>query len=150
MNYAWGQFPTLQKIRVHYSDGRPTMRPPPEDCVQKFNPDGSYEYFQEAKPGDPYYQRVLRECGEYLAQQVQSLQPSLCVLDDIPEGYSVYGHRVKGVGKDERTDRYIFGHPTGGRYRSPNEFKVHVLWLASNEEHDYDDCPCKCCKAAMK
>ncbi|BFZ64011.1 hypothetical protein YB2330_005149 [Saitoella coloradoensis] len=110
------------------------MRPPPEDCLQKFNPDGSYEYFQEAKPGDPYHQRVLKECGEYLAQQ----------------GYSVYGHRVKDVGKDERTDRYIFGHPTGGRFRSPNEFKVHVLWLASNEKHDYDDCPCKCCKAAMK
>lgn len=44
-------------------------------------------------------------------------------------------------------DSYLYGHPQGPkkRYRSPADFFPHVLWLATDEIGDPDNCTCKIC-----
>lgn len=47
----------------------------------------------------------------------------------------------------ERNDAYLFGHP-GGRskkYRSPQEFFPHLLWLVTDREGNASNCSCKLC-----
>ncbi|KAI4247793.1 MAG: hypothetical protein LQ352_006094, partial [Teloschistes flavicans] len=44
-------------------------------------------------------------------------------------------------------DAYLYGHPQGRkkRYRSPGDFFPHLLWLATDESGDTDNCSCKFC-----
>jgi len=50
-------------------------------------------------------------------------------------------------GGNERQDAYLYGHPGGRkkRYRSPAEFFPHLLWLATDEAGDTNNCSCKFC-----
>lgn len=83
------------------------------------------------------------------------------ILKALPEGYVLWqqmkysenpnagssakkSHATAGA---ERNDAYLFGHP-GGRhkkYRSPQEFFPHLLWLATDTEGDPANCSCKLC-----
>lgn len=47
----------------------------------------------------------------------------------------------------ERNDVFLFGHPGGRnkRFRSPQEFYPHLLWLATDIEGDRLNCSCKNC-----
>ncbi|KAJ3309043.1 hypothetical protein HDU76_003743, partial [Blyttiomyces sp. JEL0837] len=42
-------------------------------------------------------------------------------------------------------DEFVMGHPSGGRYRSPNEFAPHIMWLLKDEFRDPDNCTCVLC-----
>jgi hypothetical protein len=55
--------------------------------------------------------------------------------------------RISTPGTNERQDAYLYGHPQGRkkRYRSPAEFFPHVLWLATDESGDPNNCSCKLC-----
>ncbi|KAI8818232.1 uncharacterized protein EV422DRAFT_195119 [Fimicolochytrium jonesii] len=44
-----------------------------------------------------------------------------------------------------RADAFIFGHPSGSKYRSTNEFTPHLEWLVTDDTHDHKNCPCKLC-----
>ena len=50
-------------------------------------------------------------------------------------------------GPNDRQDAYLYGHPQGRkkRYRSPGDFFPHLLWLATDESGDPDNCSCKIC-----
>ncbi len=81
----------------------------------------------------------------------------------MPENYRLYEHvkfttsettgePLKCVGNhtedpNSRQDSYLYGHPQGPRkrYRSPADFFPHVLWLATDEKGDPDNCTCKIC-----
>lgn len=84
-----------------------------------------------------------------------------CILVTFPEHYRLYEH-VKKTEKDgttevktkthagggnDRQDAYLYGHPAGRRkrFRSPNDFFPHLLWLATDESGDPDNCGCKIC-----
>ncbi|KND03731.1 hypothetical protein, variant [Spizellomyces punctatus DAOM BR117] len=49
-----------------------------------------------------------------------------------------------------RADAFIFGHPSGSKYRSTNEFTPHLLWLVNDDSHDHRNCPCKLCSNFLK
>ena len=51
------------------------------------------------------------------------------------------------AGAHERQDAYLYGHPEGRkkRFRSPNEFFPHLLWLATDDSGDHNNCNCKVC-----
>ena len=75
------------------------------------------------------------------------------MLRDFPENYTLWTHsrnvvtsKVKKEGK-RRADAYLYGHPNGpsGRYRSPAEFLPHLMWLATDESADRNNCGCKLC-----
>ena len=81
----------------------------------------------------------------------------------LPENYRVYEHlkfkhsdkddtatkigKTHAGGGNDRQDAYLYGHPLGRkkRYRSPAEFFPHLLWLATDESGDPDNCSCKFC-----
>ena len=84
------------------------------------------------------------------------------ILAVLPENYRVYEHikcrldpdglpqkitNNHAGGGNERQDAYLYGHPFGRkkRYRSPAEFFPHLLWLATDEHGDPDNCSCKFC-----
>lgn len=87
------------------------------------------------------------------------------ILSKLPEGYVLWqhlrpssrtshsqkndGHAAGGVG---RADTYVFGHPGGKvkRYRSPQDFFPHLLWLATDSEGDNANCSCKWCSPQDK
>ena len=77
------------------------------------------------------------------------------VLVDLPEGYTLYEHRReldpnqpegKGKGKDRR-EFFLYGHPGGRRkrYKTPVEFLPHLVWLATDESGDPENCGCLVC-----
>ncbi|KAJ3159394.1 hypothetical protein HDU86_001712 [Geranomyces michiganensis] len=45
-----------------------------------------------------------------------------------------------------RADAYIFGHPSGSKFRSTTEFMPHLAWLVSDETHKASNCLCKLCQ----
>lgn len=86
-----------------------------------------------------------------------------CILAALPENYRLYEHlkytisettgklqkstRNHAKGPNDRQDAYLYGHPLGRkkRYRSPADFFPHLLWLATDESGDRDNCACKIC-----
>ena len=83
------------------------------------------------------------------------------ILGALPEHYRLYEHikynkasegsqrsgKSHAAGANERQDAYLYGHPNGRkkRFRSPNEFFPHLLWLATDEAGDPNNCSCKFC-----
>jgi Transcription-silencing protein, cryptic loci regulator Clr2/Transcription-silencing protein Clr2 len=85
------------------------------------------------------------------------------VLDALPENYRLYEHiksksadadgnaaratKTHAGGGHDRQDAYLYGHPLGRkkRYRSPADFFPHLLWLATDETGDPNNCSCKLC-----
>ncbi|KAJ3147478.1 hypothetical protein HDU89_005301 [Geranomyces variabilis] len=49
-----------------------------------------------------------------------------------------------------RADAYIFGHPSGSKFRSTTEFMPHLAWLVSDETHKANNCLCKLCQNWIK
>ncbi|KAK4230085.1 transcription-silencing protein Clr2-domain-containing protein [Podospora fimiseda] len=63
-------------------------------------------------------------------------------LDGFPRGYEL---RV-AVRKEAARDYYLYGHPAGVKaiFRTPGDFALHALWLASNSNAN-NDCSCDLC-----
>ena len=57
------------------------------------------------------------------------------------------GIKTHAGGGHDRQDAYLYGHPGGRkkRYRSPADFFPHLLWLATDEVGDPNNCTCKLC-----
>ncbi len=75
------------------------------------------------------------------------------ILKRLPEGYDLWVHSAPDGSagpqkKKTRTDAYLYGHPLGAtkRYRSAEEFKPHLIWLATDKDADPKNCVCKVCK----
>lgn len=85
------------------------------------------------------------------------------ILAALPENYRLYEHVKFTTSEitgeflvstihdsnipDVPQDAYLYGHPQGRkkRYRSPGDFFPHLLWLATDESGDPDNCSCKIC-----
>lgn len=85
------------------------------------------------------------------------------ILAALPENYRLYEHvkfttseitgellkpiKNHAKGPNDRQDAYLYGHPQGRkkRYRSPGDYFPHLLWLATDESGEPDNCSCKIC-----
>ncbi|KAJ3291636.1 hypothetical protein HK104_005916 [Borealophlyctis nickersoniae] len=78
---------------------------------------------------------------------------NLKVAEDKHEPWVIKGKRTEMIqGVPFRTDPYLFGHPSGDKFRSVPEFVPHFLWLATISrssvdyaDRDYAQCPCLYC-----
>ncbi|KAJ3327321.1 hypothetical protein HDU76_012003 [Blyttiomyces sp. JEL0837] len=61
-------------------------------------------------------------------------------IEEFPSGYKLFFH-MRGSG--DRFDLYLYGHPSGRRFRSPNEFMPHLKWLSGGNPSN--PCLCKVC-----
>lgn len=95
---------------------------------------------------DPAYRDLRQRMGKYNSKAKYSLQ-------DLPAGYVQYLNVTTYAGKasSNRRDHYLYGWSLGKvRYRSPNEFIPHLLWLITNPYHAFYQCQCKQCPIKYK
>ncbi|KAL8844670.1 MAG: hypothetical protein Q9176_000770 [Flavoplaca citrina] len=109
---------------------------------------GNTDYFKELELGDAKEVDWRRKLGGMLIREIggQDHPGSNYILAALPENYRLY-ERVKSGPVSEITDAYLYGHPQGRkkRYRSPGDFFPHLLWLATDDNGDPDNCSCKLC-----
>ncbi|KAI8369475.1 uncharacterized protein BYT42DRAFT_584589 [Radiomyces spectabilis] len=68
-------------------------------------------------------------------------------LPRLPKGYALAFDYVTSSRYTEsrRYSFYIYGHPSGRTYRSFKQFRLHLLWLETNEKLDHTQCLCELC-----
>ncbi|ORX89850.1 hypothetical protein K493DRAFT_357605 [Basidiobolus meristosporus CBS 931.73] len=88
----------------------------------------------------------------YLVPEIEQVLPELTkilLFEDFPKNYSLYLHVTQK--KEQlntvkfRTDAYLFGHPQNKKFRSPNEFLPHFLWLLAGSTESGSECICQYC-----
>ncbi|KAI8819962.1 uncharacterized protein EV422DRAFT_568407 [Fimicolochytrium jonesii] len=162
----------LTVVPVPFSDG--TTETLPEQIVESLedysaaNPDADLRSVYEWAKATALASFIKR-CSEHL-KTVYSENPSKCpgvpagttaiefdpdaVLRTLPDGYNLLNlHRKDTHGKDgklQRPDPYLFGHPSGSKFRSSPEFYPHLTWLVLSDNHDPAECTCKYCPSWAK
>ncbi|ETW81343.1 hypothetical protein HETIRDRAFT_318964 [Heterobasidion irregulare TC 32-1] len=134
-------------INIHVSDGDESRRPPPDHCEN-----AKFSVFKPVALDDKVSVRWRRSIGRYLA--VETLKKDLnakepvWTLKQFPKGYALYDHQTGRIleKKNPRHDFYLYGHTQ--RFRSPEEFVLHVEWLMCNmplKSNGHPNCRCKYC-----
>ncbi|KAL7273341.1 hypothetical protein RUND412_003807 [Rhizina undulata] len=138
------------RMVIHYSDGETQHYPIQTEKVFA-EKDRSYNYFCPVADGNAKDDLWRKKIGRALVESF-----GLCSVDDnwilqnfkLPKGYRLFEH-IKGNEKgNERSDTYLFGHPSGKKYTSPNKFKEHIIYLAKFpadiDESAMPDITCSC------
>lgn len=139
-------------------------QPTEEQLDQRPDRNGTSDFYREVAPDEPKHLDWRRKIGGMLARELNSTHKAGVdgyILATFPENYRLYEHvkktvvdgktevksKTHGAGGNDRQDAYLYGHPLGRRkrFRSPGDFFAHVLWLATDESGDADNCTCKIC-----
>ncbi|CCX04347.1 Similar to Cryptic loci regulator 2; acc. no. O13881 [Pyronema omphalodes CBS 100304] len=143
---------SYEEIQISFSDGD-VSRHPTNTTKPEPKADGSYDYFEplgeDSSKGVLYRQKCAAGViVDYLPAGTEGRQ---FMFKTLPAGYALFEH-VKVNGSNIRKDTYLFGHPNGGRFRSPAEFIPHVKYLAANSPENAHAatpadkiCTCKLC-----
>ncbi|KXT17115.1 hypothetical protein AC579_2001 [Pseudocercospora musae] len=162
-------------IYVRRSDGklevvskgkrRELNQPTHHQLDQRPDRDGVSDFYREVGADEGKHVDWRRKLGGMLARELawkdKSGQEHGYILVAFPDQYRLYEHVKKTVvdgklevkskthaaGGNDRQDAYLYGHPAGRRkrFRSPNDFFPHLLWLCTDESGDPDNCSCKIC-----
>ncbi|KAK9467145.1 hypothetical protein V1512DRAFT_247403 [Lipomyces arxii] len=134
-------------ITVHWSDGDKSMHPANRLLNSLPKPDGSLNYYVKILPDDSRYRNYLSKLSAMFAEAMKIPQGNGAVmLKFLPEGYALYDQvSSKPGGANKETRMYMFGHPSGRKYRTTYEFLPHLLWLATDGTHDRSRCECELC-----
>ncbi|GIZ41257.1 hypothetical protein CKM354_000456900 [Cercospora kikuchii] len=154
------------KLEVIAKGKRTELNRPTDDQLdQKPDKNGVADFYREVQPEEQKHVDWRRKLGGMLARELQHQDKSGAdngyMLVTLPENYRLYEHvkkterdgqtEVKNKthtgGQNDRQDAYLYGHPAGRRkrFRSPNDFFPHLLWLCTDESGDPDNCSCKLC-----
>ncbi|KAF2703559.1 hypothetical protein K504DRAFT_391996 [Pleomassaria siparia CBS 279.74] len=161
----WPIFPTK-------SDGKEVVNirgdiqrngPSQEQLDKTPNDQGQCDYYRQIEEDEPKHVDWRKKLGGMLLREIGGKQYeakwSQCVLYELPKGYRLFEHiksKVDGSAKavkthsgggHDRQDAYLYGYPKGPkkRFRSPQQFFPHLLWLCTDETGDYDNCTCTIC-----
>ncbi|CCG83178.1 Cryptic loci regulator 2 [Taphrina deformans PYCC 5710] len=134
-----------KRIKIEYSDGVAGSAPPHKASLPPKS--GSFDYYRSLDTNEIKWARWLKTLGAVLKSETALKEnPHEYALADFPENYTLLEHnKYQGEGKKPRTDMYLYGHPSGSRFRSINEFIPHMLWLAKDKQHSPKTCGCKYC-----
>ncbi|EGP84777.1 uncharacterized protein MYCGRDRAFT_105665, partial [Zymoseptoria tritici IPO323] len=152
------------KLAVTAHSRKETNEPTAEQLDQKPDKNGISDYYRQVQPDEPKHLDWRRKIGGMLARELRYKDKNAdsgYILATFPENYRLYEHvkrkevdgkleiksKTHAAGGNDRQDAYLYGHPQGRkkRYRSPADFFAHVLWLATDESGDPDNCSCKIC-----
>lgn len=139
-------------------------QPTEEQLDQRPDRNGISDFYRQVAPDEPKHLDWRRKIGGMLARELNTTHKpgdAGYILATFPENYRLYEHvkktvvdgktevksKTHGAGGNDRQDAYLYGHPLGRRkrFRSPGDFFAHVLWLATDESGDPDNCTCKIC-----
>ncbi|KAK9449596.1 uncharacterized protein V1518DRAFT_405441 [Limtongia smithiae] len=140
-------------LDISWSDGVTANHPPPSKCVPPANLaiDPCSYYLPLSPATSSSYALYETKLGAAVAS---ASEPGLATkfpgrvfaLSALPTGYRLFEHRKRNKrGGRMRADVYMYGHPSGGRFRSPNEFIPHLLWLLSDITRNRNNCACYLC-----
>ncbi|SMY27511.1 unnamed protein product [Zymoseptoria tritici ST99CH_1A5] len=152
------------KLAVTAHSRKEANEPTAEQLDQKPDKNGISDYYRQVQPDEPKHLDWRRKIGGMLARELRYKDKNAdsgYILATFPENYRLYEHvkrkevdgkleiksKTHAAGGNDRQDAYLYGHPQGRkkRYRSPADFFAHVLWLATDESGDPDNCSCKIC-----
>ncbi|KAJ3109893.1 hypothetical protein HDU96_007074 [Phlyctochytrium bullatum] len=68
-------------------------------------------------------------------------------LRSLPDGYALARRQREN---SKHVDKYLYGHPSGGTFRSAEEFKHHLVWLARRTVDPDLRCACRLCTRARR
>ncbi|KAF2716020.1 hypothetical protein K431DRAFT_279784 [Polychaeton citri CBS 116435] len=140
-------------------------QPTDEQMDQKPDKNGVSDFYREIPADEAKHVDWRRKLGGMLARELNHQEKagtdSGYILVTFPENYRLYEHvkktekdgrtdiktKTHAAGGNDRQDAYLYGHPVGRkkRFRSPADFFPHLLWLATDESGDPDNCRCKIC-----
>ena len=132
-----------------WSDGVPGSAPPTKLEKPPTTPGASYNYNRLITRDDSKLLNWLSTIGGHLQvamDQYKDLPNGSVVLADLPANYTLVEHCKSAEGTSQaRKDAYLYGHPSGGKFRSINEFLPHAIWLATSTTRDREECGCRFC-----
>ncbi|KAK9243358.1 hypothetical protein V1506DRAFT_544732 [Lipomyces tetrasporus] len=142
-------------IVIHWSDGDPSSFPSGELLNPQTTADGTRSYFTKILRDNPLHTGYLQKIAQLMIESEISRGKDLSVipkgasiaLKSMPKGYAIFDHctnKQPGVAKDKH-ETCIFGHPSGRKFRSPQEFAPHAIWMATSPDHDRSQCKCELC-----
>ncbi|KAI8582056.1 hypothetical protein K450DRAFT_228814 [Umbelopsis ramanniana AG] len=76
--------------------------------------------------------------GTALAEKRKINHQGKCRLQALPPRYKMFDHQ-----RHNKSDIYIYGHPSKERFRSALQFRRHLLWL--DQKSTKPPCGCKLC-----
>ncbi|KAA8893865.1 hypothetical protein FN846DRAFT_754278, partial [Sphaerosporella brunnea] len=140
------------------SDGNVSTHPT-NTTQPNTHPSQPWEYFRPVER-DEHKDLVWRSktaSAAALAYTKTPQPPCNTFICDFPAGYRLFEHIKHKPDGAKRTDTYLFGHPSGGRFRSTNEFIPHLIHLfaidPANQSplvESHKICPCCLCKTGAK
>ncbi|KAK6340371.1 hypothetical protein TWF730_002131 [Orbilia blumenaviensis] len=107
------------------------------DTQKSLKPGENIEWYLRDDPGIVNNYKV--KFGDMIAEEFGFKGVEGWMLLNLPPGFSVFTSQ-KGMVNDMgnlvivRQDSYIYGHPSGGRYRSTKEFLPHLIGLVIQNE----------------
>ncbi|EFR04418.1 hypothetical protein MGYG_07425 [Nannizzia gypsea CBS 118893] len=111
-----------------FSDGDPSVWPLHSNCMET----------------DPTV--YLEKLGtQWMKARGECEQDTIYILDQLPEGY-VYFARPR-QSRPELVDKFLWGHPSGKYYFSPNRFWPHFIYLMNGGS---EPCECEHCGPVRK
>ncbi|KAI8830512.1 hypothetical protein BJ741DRAFT_619694 [Chytriomyces cf. hyalinus JEL632] len=141
-------FPSTSFISRFLTDANkkiPMVLPRREACTSPRFSDGDSKKCPQEEPGNVVICRLPNE-GVVTNLEAASLAAAWCAKLGLDRGWpknytlvSMCTRPLSGL----RWDAYLFGHPSGRKYRSPNEFLPHLEWLCSSDP--MVPCICKIC-----
>ncbi|KAI9799833.1 MAG: hypothetical protein M1825_004394 [Sarcosagium campestre] len=154
------------QISIPGQDAPDLNQPTPEQLDDTPNENNEVNYFKLLSDTDGKSLDWRRKLAGMFMRQLgvpAEADAKNYILAALPDGYRLYEHgkyvkdpqtgELSGVMKSQgkagadRADAYLYGHPEGRkkRYRSPNDFFPHLLWLATDVQGDRGNCSCKLC-----
>ncbi|CUA68800.1 hypothetical protein RSOLAG22IIIB_03665 [Rhizoctonia solani] len=129
---------TGHTISWAYSDGVNTL--------PDLSNESSTHYHELVEPGSKSYQKYLEKVGTYVAKSVFGYTDAPYFMEDLPTGYSLYScHTQPQSTGRPRKDLYLYGPENIKKFRSPNEFTMHAVWLMGGGPSNPSLCQCIHC-----
>ncbi|KAK9765494.1 hypothetical protein K7432_006133 [Basidiobolus ranarum] len=104
--------------------------------------------------GSSWLKKLNQAVWPYLVPEIEQVFPELTkiiLFEDFPKNYGLYLHitqKKEQLNTNKfRTDAYLFGHPQKKKFRSPNEFLPHFLWLLAGGTESGSECFCQYCNS---
>ncbi|RXW23895.1 hypothetical protein EST38_g1976 [Candolleomyces aberdarensis] len=107
--------------------------------------EGQINWMKELELDHPIAIKWRLVVGKALAMDMGREPADSAVLRNWPTHYKMYDHHKGPARGNVRHDIYLYG-PQSRRFRSPNEFVAHALWLCRDPTMDTKNCFCKYCK----
>ncbi|CAE7200603.1 unnamed protein product [Rhizoctonia solani] len=103
-------------------------------------------YFEKVEPDDNAHQKYLEQIGTYIARAVFGYTDTPYFMAGLPGGYSLWRHHSQPKSTQKpREDVYLYGPKRIKKFRSPNEFTMHAVWLMGGGPSNPASCECKHC-----